>query len=137
MNADKFLEGNALIEKAITNVIEADTEENVLGVIRAFCERMKEEGHLILPIRGIEDEENKRWTFHFLEDSNKDKYIVAFTSSEEFKKGPKTEARSHFIDAILEKALELDAFAGIVINPWGDSFFMKKEFIKAIFDFNE
>ena len=59
--------------------------------------------------------------------------MLAFTSHEECEKGEAGRVVSNFIDSSLKSCLETEA-AGIIINPWGKSFFLTKELIEIIIE---
>ncbi len=57
---------------------------------------------------------------------------IAFTSCEELSKGEPAPKIREKIGVVLENVLKAD-FEGIILNPWGNSFFVTKESIRAIF----
>lgn len=58
---------------------------------------------------------------------------IAFTSCEELSKGEPTPKIREKIGVVLENVLKAD-FEGIMLNPWGNSFFVAKDSIRAIFN---
>lgn len=58
---------------------------------------------------------------------------AAFTSPEEADKGQRSSTVTEAIDTYLQKALMNPQVAGILLNPWGQSFFLSKPLIQGIF----
>ena len=61
---------------------------------------------------------------------------VAFTSHEEAMAGEGTSTITENLETFMEKALMNPGIDGIMINPWGKSFFLSKANISAIFKVN-
>ena len=128
---DMFLDGNDLIENAIKKYYEDSSKDNLVAVLDAIRNRMHADGHFIFPV--IRDE-NDASSFAFRSIQTKDgkTWHAAFTSHDEFEKGAPSSIMSHFIDSMLKNSLETEA-AGIIINPWGQSFMLANELIEMIF----
>ena len=52
---DEFLDGNIVIEEAISAFYENATEERLSAVLEAIRERMHEDGHFMIPVIVSED----------------------------------------------------------------------------------
>lgn len=129
---DQFLDGNEEIEQAINQFLSGRSEETMMAVLEAIRQRMHADGHFIVPI--IRDEEDdSRFAFRTLSGKDGKQWFAAFTSQMEFDKGQKSEALSDFIDSMLKYCKSSKA-AGIVINPFGQSFMLSKERIEKIFE---
>lgn len=129
VSKDEFLDGNELIEEAIKTYYMEQSRENLARVIEAIRQRMHADGHFIFPV--IQNE-NGESAFRLLNSGDGKEWYPAFTTQGEFEKGAKSAVISHFIDSMLKNIQESDA-AGIVINPWGQSFALTKELIEVIF----
>ena len=100
---DPFLEGNEIIEEAISTFHADQSNENLISVLESIRTRMHADGHFVIPVvthngaemtysfRGINTNDGKVWN-------------VVFTSQKEFEKGQPSQVISHFIDAALKAA---------------------------------
>jgi hypothetical protein len=59
-------------------------------------------------------------------------YMVAFTSEAELEKGGPTNILSHFIDIYFDVVLDFEDAQGLVINPFGQPFFLQKDLLAAV-----
>ena len=128
---NSFLDGNELIEEAIANFYKENSEENFVNILEAIRGRMHADGHFIFPVM-IDEEDPERFAFCTLQANDGKVLQAAFTSQEEYEKGEKRDVISYFIDSALKSCLDSE-LAGIVINPWGQSFLLAKELIEEIF----
>lgn len=146
-----FLEGNTLIEDAIAHYYVDQNRDGLIAVLEAIRQRMHEDGHFLIPVilpqaaidlinvehvkvgETVTNEEDLHFKLHHIETSDGKKWLVVFTSQEEYEKGEKASIISNFIDGML-KGCEDMAEAGIIINPWGQSFMLTKELINLILD---
>lgn len=128
---DPFLAGNEIIEQAISRYYSDATEDTFITVMEIIRLRMHEDGHFILPIR---NEEDGSFLIHHLDTKDGKAWMCAFTSQKEFAKGERTEILSDFIDQALEIAAENEEGAGIVLNPWGQSFTIPREMIQMFLE---
>lgn len=126
---DPFLQGNEMIEKAISTFHAETTKENLCAVMDSIRTRMHQDGHWMIPV--IRDEKGNGFTFCTLRPKDGTDWLVAFTSQKEYEKSESSQIISNFIDMTLKGCLNLNA-AGIIINPWGQSFKLSKELIDMI-----
>ncbi len=92
---------------------------------------MHADGHLLFPI--VRDEEDaERFAFRSVMAKDGKQWHAAFTSWEEFEKGAESEVISNFIDSMLKNSLKTRS-AGMIINPWGQSFLLANELIEMLF----
>ena len=126
-----FLEGNRLIEESIAAYYAEGSKENLVGVITAIRERMHADGQLLFPIVMNPENENEV-AFCTLTTKDGKRWNAAFTSQEEFEKGDPCDLAPNFIDRGLRLTLESNV-AGIIINPWGQSFMFTKLLIEMMF----
>ncbi len=129
---DMFLDGNEMIEIAI-EIFRADSsKKNLTAVLDAIRKRMHADGHFFFPV--ITDEDDDRsFTFRIIRTDDGRIWHAAFTSQREFEKSPKSEVISNFIDVMMKNCLETEA-AGIIINPWGQSFLLTNDLIEMMFE---
>ena len=130
-NHDMFLDGNELIETAIREYRADGSKEHLIAVLDALRQRMHADGHLILPILVDENDESK-FAFRTIQTRDGKMWNAAFTSLAEYEQGAPSQVLSHFIDSIMKACLESDA-AGIILNPWGQSFMLTRDLMEAIF----
>ena len=126
---DSFLDGNELIEGAISTYRKEGTKENLYAVLESIRTRMHQDGHLMVPVASSED--GKEFSFRTVQTNDGKKWLVAFTSPAEHAKGQPSQIVSNFIDSMLKAWLDTGS-PGIVLNPWGDSFMLGKELIDVI-----
>ena len=129
---DLFLDGNELIEAAIDRYYNDRNKDTLIAILDTIRQRMHADGHFICPIILDEEDEN-RFAFGSIRTNDGSIWFVAFTSHEECEKGEAGRVVSNFIDSSLKSCLETEA-AGIIINPWGKSFFLTKELIEIIIE---
>lgn len=129
---DSFLDGNEMIEAAISAFYEENSENNLFNILDAIRHRMHEDGHFVFPVL-FDDENPNSFAFRTLQTGDGKDWQAAFTSQEELEKGEPSAVISNFIDSSLKACLDSD-LEGIVINPWGQSFMLAKELIEMIFN---
>ena len=108
-NQDPFLDGNDMIEKAISVFKEEQAEENLFAILRSIHIRTRQDGHFMIPVIVSEDEQ--QYAFRTIQTGKGEEMMVAFTSPGEYEKGPKSQIISNFIDVILKDCLE-EGFPG-------------------------
>ena len=126
---DPFLDGNELIEQAISAFHAESTRERLSIVLEAIRQRMHADGHFLIPVTASKD--GTQFTFRTVETKDGKEWLAAFTSRAEFQKGQPSEVISHFIDAMLKACLDTE-HPGFIINPWGESFMLTAELIDMI-----
>lgn len=148
---DSSLDGNIIIEQAIDRYYSAENKENLIAVLEAIRKCMHEDGHFMIPVipsqaafdmmdvehirvgDTVQSEEELHFKLHHLDTKDGKQWLVAFTSQEEYEKGERASIISSFIDVYLKGCRNM-AEAGIIINPWGNSFMLTKELINLILD---
>lgn len=127
---DLFLDGNRLIEEAVSRYHADSSDEHFAAVIDAIRQRRHEDGHFIIPV--ITDEEDKdRFLLRAIQTKDGKYCYVAFTSYAEHEQGQESEVISHTIDSTLKFILETEA-DGLIINPWGNPFLLDREMVDRI-----
>lgn len=127
---DSFLDGNEVIEEAISTFCAESTKEHFSGVLEAIRNRMHQDGHFMIPVITAENE--NEFTFRTVRTKDGKDWLVAFTSPGEFEKGQPSQVLSNFIDGMLRACVDMGA-PGIIINPWGQSFMLATDLIEMIF----
>jgi len=153
LNAFKW---NASIEQAISEFHHDTSEKNFEMILESIYYRMYEDARWLVPVipqQSLENlidldsvkvgdtvtiEEEQRFKYQHLETDDGRSWIVAFTSDEEFHKGPSSDLFTMVIRDILESFSDKDCPEdGIIINPWGEKFLLTKEFMEAILELEE
>ena len=129
---DSFLDGNEMIEEAINQFYDDNTNDNLTGILEAIRKRMHADGHFIFPVVETEGE-NPSFTFRTVRTNDGKEWGVAFTSQSEYEKGEPSQILSNFIDTTMRFFLGSEA-AGLIINPWGKYFLLEKGLIEQIFE---
>ena len=127
---NKFLIGNEIIETAIAAFAMNPCEDTALAVVRALQQRMQGDGHLLIPV--LLSEGGQSYQLRPLEYDGGAVYMVAFTSEAELEKGGPTNILSHFIDIYFDVVLDFEDAQGLVINPFGQPFFLQKDLLAAV-----
>lgn len=127
-----FLIGNERIEAALAAFAAAPGEDTALAVAHALQQRMLQDGHLLIPVQLSEG--GQSYQLRPLQYDSGAVYMVAFTSEAELEKGGPTGILSHFIDVYLDVILDFDEADGLVINPFGQPFFLQKDLIQTILE---
>lgn len=126
---DMFLDGNEMIEEAISAYHADASKEKLIAVLESIRTRMHADGHFMIPV--ISSEDGREFTFRTVQTKDGKEWLVAFTSPAEHQKGEPSQIVSNFIDAMLKACIDLDS-TGFIINPWGESFMLTKELIEMI-----
>ena len=134
-NYDPYTNGNEEIEKAIHQCYIQSSPTALMGVLTAVHLRMVEDGHLIVPVDVFVDADGSEcFNLKAIQLEDQQVAVPAFTSQEEFEKGPQCGALSHFIDSVLAAVYEQDDCAGLLLNPFGESLFLPKDLISMILE---
>lgn len=128
---DTFLDGNELIEAAIDRYYKESRKETLIAILDTIRQRMHADGHFIFPVLVDEEDEN-RFAFRTIQTKDGKIWNAAFTSHTEYEKGQPSHVISNFIDSSMKICLESEA-VGFIINPWGQSFLLRKDLIEMIF----
>lgn len=132
---DPFLEGNDRIETAISAFYTDSNKYRLIGVVDAIFQRMHADGHFIVPVEVNTNDENS-FLFRVLQTNDGKLWQAVFTSQAEYEKGEKSQIVSHFIDSMVRNCLDSE-LAGIIINPWGQSFLLTKELMELMIKADE
>ncbi len=127
---NSFLDGNFVIEEAISAYHADATKERLSGVLEAVRQRMHEDGHFLIPV--IASGDGKEFTFRTIQTKDGKEWLAAFTSPAECEKGPESQIVSNFIDTMLKACLDTEN-PGFILNPWGQSFTLTTELMDMIF----
>ncbi len=144
-----YLSGNVIIDEAIGRYHRDSTKENLIGVMGAVFQRMRADGHFLIPIipppamldmldtgrvkagDAVTAQEDLHIGLHRVRTDDGKLWLAAFTSDEEYRKGEAVSVISNFISSVLTGCSEM-AEEGIIINPWGQSFLLTKDLIDMI-----
>lgn len=129
-------------------------EEKIIEVLEAIRYSMNLNEQFVIPIElpddvietikgtGLEVEkdfetpDDIRFKIRSLELDDGTPAFVAFTNQEEAMKRNETSTITEDVETYLHRVLMNPDLAGIIINPWGDSFYLPKSNIRAIFNVN-
>ena len=125
---DSFLDGNEIIEAAIDRFGNGRNRKNYAAVLDAIAARIRENGHLMIP---IVRENDRSFFYRTLPAKDGTAWLVAFTSQKAYAKGQPSEILSNFIDTTLYACLKNGA-PGIIINPWDSGLMLPRDAIEAI-----
>lgn len=127
MMENRFLNGNERITAAIADYREAPGFGTTAALLLTLVQRMREDGHLLIPTDQREDEEGQTQFFFkttFTEEG--EVCMAAFTDEEELHKGPKTGVLSYFMDEFFRQVVNFQDCAGVMLNPWGEACFLPR-----------
>ena len=145
------------IETAIDTMYDAGDDfgdEHIIAVLEAIRMAINNGDQIVIPIEmpeeaidainattiqvgdNLEVADDMRFKVRTLQLKNGELVFVVFTSQEEAMKGESTSTITEGVEIFLEKALMNPDVEGIMFNPWGNSFFLTKANISAIFSVN-
>lgn len=148
---DAALDGNNTIEEAIEHYHTNQSKENLVAVLEMIRRRMHEDGYLMIPVippqaafnmvdlahvragDTVTCGEDLHFKMHHIATKDGNEWLVAFTSREEYEKGESVSVISYSIGGYLKGCKDM-AEAGIIINPWGNSFLLTKNMVRLILD---
>ena len=144
-------EGCESIENAVGRFHLAATKENLVRVLEAIRSAMHEDGRFIIPVipsqeafdlidadnlrAGQSFTTDKTIAFRLLpvDDAEGKKWQPVFTSRAEYEKGESCSTVTYDIRPLL-KSFRNAAEEGLVINPYGKAFLLRKDLIRMILD---
>ena len=130
---EMLLEGNVEIEAAIDAYYADSCRDTLAAVLCSIRERMKDDGHLIIPAR---HDGKKKHTLRFVLSEDGTRWPVVFTSTEEYEKSDKQEGAIDTIYSLLMLRRAAD-MPGFIINPWGQSFMLTGDLAELILKADE
>ena len=107
---NRVLNGKERITAAIADYREAPGFDTTAALLLTLVQRMREDGHLLIPTDQREDEDGQTQFFFkttFTEEG--EVCMAAFTDEEALHKGPKTGVLSY-----------------VMLNPWGEACFLPR-----------
>lgn len=123
--------GNQETERAI-DALEADcTDDDLFNILCLIRESMERNGHFIVP---VEEKEEDKYYQRSVELENGEITAAVFTNMLEANKAPETTLISVPIREVLTNVKNNEHYSGIMINPWGNYFYMPKSWLDIIFD---
>ena len=126
---DSFLDGNEMIEEAIRTFHEHSSKENLCAVLDAVRTRMHQDGHFMISV--VMSGDGNEFSMRTLQTKDGKEWLAAFTAPGEHEKGEPSQILSNFIDSMMKTCMEIE-YAGVIINPWGESFMLSKELIEMM-----
>lgn len=124
---------NKKLTAAIETACREQTEESVIGVMKALRESMETEGQILVAMeQEFSEPENPRFVMRGLHTNNGGETLAAFTSLKEMRKGKIVPVLFYSAADFLEDAARMEWCGGILFNPWGESFYLPKDLIPLI-----
>ena len=131
---NKFLAKNYLIKEAIRAAYEEMNQETITAVVEAIQKCMLSDGHFLVPVEGDLDSGEDGWNMRMVPTKNGLNCVAAFTDEEELEKGQKTAVISFFMDVFLQSIVKSKGCDGVLINPWGEDFYLPKSLIQMVLE---
>lgn len=134
----KIVDNGAAIAAAVEKCKEEPTDANMLAVLNELCMSMYVGGSLYVPTEqlnvGVGDPDVMVVTLESGETA-----MIAYTDTDEDVNDDPDSLLYVFTQEVLETVAEVDSIAGLIINPWKDSFIMidKEEVKRALKIFGE
>ena len=137
------------LEAAIAEMTAAPSREHLLAILDAIRLGICEDFSLLIPVElpadgalhsgdTVELHEGMEFTMRKLQLKDERQALVAFTSQAEADKGSATSVLRTPAGAFLSAVLAMEDIAGVIIDPWGDLFFMlDRELIKPVLEAGE
>ena len=132
---EKFLQ-------AVEQLRKEGNMESLIEVLKVINSMIATGGQIVTPIEipddigngevKVEDIELKHLTM-----DGKIKYLAAFTSMDEHKKGPESAALFMPVKELIDIIAAAEDIEGIVINPWSSSFILSKDLISILMDMDK
>lgn len=128
---DDTLHGNQQIESAIAAFSDDQTEEHYGRVLQAVLERSQQNGNMVIPVERVGetvdgDKRVEQFGLQTIELHTGESAAAAFTNYAAARKAPETELCPLLIEQFFEVVCRKGDIAGLLINPWGSSFFLSK-----------
>lgn len=133
-NSQEKIDSLREIEAAIAAFkAEGDEErqwDRVVAVLEAIRIAITKGGRFVLPIETLENVVRK------IKLKDGTVAYAAFTDEALIPEENETSTFGEKIDVFLEKVLMNQTVEGVILNPWGQSFYLSKDFIRQIFEGN-
>lgn len=144
------LVGNEQIIKKIDKFKANQSRENLLFLLEAIHNRMNDNGQFLIPVTmpqaaldlfksgdiiagdTVKSDVDLHFGLNTLETADGKKWLVAFTSHDEYEKGEVSSIITQDIRGSLNIFKNDCAYEGIIINPWSTKFFFIKDFIEIM-----
>ena len=153
--AGEELGDNREIEEAIALYYEDGCREHFVGVLEAIRKAMHQKNCMLIPMvlknpecicidpehakvgDTFTNEEPMRFALHHIQTEDGKRWLVAFTSREEYEKGEDASTMAEGIKPMLRRCGVMPE-DGYIINPWGGkAFLLTKELMQLILDVNK
>lgn len=149
---EAIYEQNKAIEEAIAQLEKEHTNENIGNVLKNIHNCMRNGAELLVPVdipnseiekldgvdvrvgEPIHTDKDLKLQLKAIKDNKNNTWTCAFTSTEELEKGSKTFVISTKMIALFQLALTTKESAGVVLNAFGQSFLLRKEWIALFFN---
>lgn len=144
------LSGIQMIERAIALFNKKQDKQSFIILLETLRHQMNQETEVMVPVEFSKEfleelekqnvqtgeieqlEDENRFRIRTITDPEGKEWCPAFTSDEELNKGSATSVIEYDLESILEAVADSPKVEGIVFNPFGVSFTLKKEGIKVV-----
>ena len=146
---------NKWLEEAIAGLKKEQTRENLFAMLERIREQMNQGATVLIPVEAprlpmntVKEEDVKagkviatetglRYTMKEIKLSNAQKAMAAFTCEAESKKDGTVVMLEYELGAYVKAVAEMTGVAGMILNPWGDAFFLTKDMLHLILERNK
>lgn len=144
------LSGIQILERAIELFHQKQDKQSFIILLETLRHQMNQETEVMVPVEFTKEfleelekqnvktgeieqlEDEIRFRIRTISDPEGKEWCPAFTSDEELNKGSATSVIEYDLESILEAVADSPKVEGIVFNPFGVSFTLKKEGIKVV-----
>lgn len=152
---DEKLTGQERIERLIALFNEKQDKDSFILLLEVLRFQMEQETEVMVPVEFSEEflkemekqqvqtgeieqmEEENRFRIRTISDPEGNEWCPVFTNDTELKKGSDTSIIAYDLESILEAVADSPKVEGIVFNPFGMSFTLKKEGIRLVLGISE
>lgn len=133
---------NARLEEAISIIRAEPNRENLASLMENICVGINANARLVIPVvepQEVVDNatEETKLSMRVVRLTGGKRALVAFTSISELNKGESTASMMQTFKAYFDAVNEMRDIDGVILNPWGTSYFLSKEGIETILSFNK
>lgn len=133
---------NAQIEAAIAAMRSEPSREFLAVLTESICMGINTNARLIIPVAEPQEEvdaatEDTKLSIRKVRLKDGRRALVAFTTLAELEKGEPSASMMQTLKLFLTSVSEMEDADGVVLNPWGTSYFLSKAYIATLLEFNE
>lgn len=126
------LEGNELIEQAISDAYRCRVRRAETIVKSTIYEQIQRSAELITPVDTEETEEGITYYFKSFVDRDGAEWIFAYTSMDQLRAAPRERTLALPIEDILRKVNGMENTSGLILNTFGQEYRILKDEIRVV-----